>query len=486
MVIALMRFSGTARRLLFAFVSLFLIFGAAAYFAMAGLVEVHDLLHGVKRHESSVRSALELASAVRDQYAHQAHTIILGNDTHLGFYETSRRRVLELTKQVNAHATSEEEHRWIKDIERASAELDSIFRTNIVPAVLAKEHEVILREHARAQDLVSLIQDRADHLATNYERAIGDFEAHAGVVQHDTVRWSLILFVAAMALAIALGVYIGNSVARPVARLEAGAARIAAGDLEIKIDLDTPDEFGRLAQQFNSMTAALKEHQRLRVETEKLTGIGRLAAGVAHEINNPLAVILGYARLLRRKAHGALEVELGIVEDEAIRCQLIVEGLLDLARPIKLERERVAIREICVEAVERLQEAQRLPTDKIEIDGNATIEASAPRLRQVLMNLIQNAAEAAGPSGSVRATIRTEGDGAVVIAVSDTGPGITNEHREKLFEPFFTTKPKGTGLGLAISKAIARAHGGDIEASSSQEGGAMFVVRLPRALGEAG
>src|SRR5688572_2042904 len=204
-----MRFSGTARRLLFSFVSLFLIFGAAAYFAMAGLVEVHDLLHGVKQHESSVRSALELASAVRDQYAHQAHTIILGNETHLGFYDASRNRVLELTKQARAHSTKEEERQWVADIERASGELDAIFRREIVPAVLAREHERILREHARAQDLVSLIQERADRLATSYERAIGDFEAHAGVVQHQTVRWSLILFVAAMVLALALGVYIG-------------------------------------------------------------------------------------------------------------------------------------------------------------------------------------------------------------------------------------------------------------------------------------
>ncbi|MCC7386643.1 MAG: HAMP domain-containing protein [Deltaproteobacteria bacterium] len=472
------RGSGTARRLGFAFGALFLVFGAAAYFAMAALSEVHALLHGVKHHEAAVKKALELASAVRDQYAHQAHTIILGNDTHLGYYRQARGRVLDLTSEVRAFAGTPQEQRHVDDIARATTELDAIFQDNIVPAVLSGDRPTILREHAHAQELVSSIQDHADLLAARYEAAIAGFETHATAVENEAVQRAWLLFIGAMVLAIALGAYVGNSVARPVATLEAGAAALARGDLDAQIQLDRNDEFGRLAQQFNRMTAALKAHQRHRVESEKLAGIGRLAAGVAHEINNPIAVILGYARVLRRNADAKLDEDLAVIEDEALRCQEIVQGLLDLARPVRPEAQPVSLRELCQEAIARLEEAQRLQGVEVEIDGAATIQGSPQRLRQVILNLLQNAADAAGPHGRVRAVIRREENGAAV-SVSDSGPGLSEEIRARLFEPFFTTKTGGTGLGLAISKAIALEHGGDIEVSSGAGGGATFILRLP-------
>ena len=132
--------------------------------------------------------------------------------------------------------------------------------------------------------------------------------------------------------AMAVAVYLGRSIARPMAKLEAGAKRIAKGDLDTRIAIETPDEFGRLARAFNAMTDALKVHQEKLVQSEKLAGIGRLAAGVAHEINNPLGVILGYVRVLQKKAEGALADDLKVIEEEAVRCQEIVEGLLDLSR----------------------------------------------------------------------------------------------------------------------------------------------------------
>ena len=470
--------SGTTKRLFLAFAGLIAIYGVASSFALAGLAEIHDGLHRTKERAEGVRVALELASAVRDQYAHQAHTIILGDQSHLRFYGDAEQHVLTLTRKVRLHAESPEEQHWVDDIERSSGELDRIFRDKIVPAVLAENRDVVLDEHARAQEVVSLIQDRTDRLASRFEASIGDFQAHVSAVEHRAFRWMLFFLIGAPLLAIAVGLWVGRSVAVPMARLREGAARLASGDLDTRIEIDTPDEFGALARQFNAMTAALKDNQHALVENEKLAGIGRLAAGVAHEINNPLGVILGYTRLLRKKAEGSVAEELSIVEQETLRCQEIVEGLLDLSRPMSAEMQEVDLRELCDEVVFRLSDSRQVVAVAVHVDGQATTRGQPQKLRQVVFNLIKNAVEAAGRGGRVQVRVGA-GPGGVEIAVADSGPGIGKGARNRLFEPFFTTKPAGTGLGLAVSRAIARAHGGDIIADGAPLGGALFTLRLP-------
>jgi signal transduction histidine kinase len=432
--------------------------------------------------EVGVRLSLQLASAVRDQYAHQAHTIIIGDESHLGLYDEAARRVRELTAQVRERAPDEEARAWVDEIERASRELDGIFRESIVPAVVRGEREGVQTEHARAQLVVTRIQDLADKLVDRFERAIDRFQAEVTRVERRTFFWMVALLVGAPLLAAAVTLYVGRSIAGPLGRLREGAARLAAGDLDARIAVDTPDEFGDLARQWNAMTAALKDHQRQLVDSEKLAGIGRLAAGVAHEINNPLGVILGYVRILRRDAAAPLDADLRVVEEEALRCKDIVEGLLDLSRPLAAGRERVDLREACDEIVERLGEARLLSGVRVEVDGGAAADAHPLKIRQVLSNLVRNAAEAAGEGGRVEVRVR-ERDGTAEVVVDDDGPGVGGEARARLFEPFFTTKEKGTGLGLAASRAIARAHGGDVEAGERPGGGARFTLRLPRQAG---
>jgi signal transduction histidine kinase len=201
---------------------------------------------------------------------------------------------------------------------------------------------------------------------------------------------------------------------------------------------------------------------------------------VAHEINNPLGVILGYTRLLQKRADGPLREDLAVIEEEALRCKDIVEGLLDLSRPLQLSREPVDLRATAEEVVERLAEAAVLDGVEVVIRGGATVDGHPSKLRQVLSNLIRNAAEAAGRGGAVEVSLEGGAGGGAVISVRDTGPGLDAGALSRLFEPFFTTKDRGTGLGLAISRAIARAHGGEIEAGNSPQGGAAFTLRLPR------
>ena len=474
------RTSGTARRLFGSFALLVSIFAVGSTVTLLHVRRVREGLAEMQEHVEGVRLALELASAVRDQYAHQAHTIILGNDTHLRFYDAAARRVQELIAQVRRQARSSEERGRVDDIERASAQLDQLFRTRIVPAVLAHDQTDVQAEHGRAQLLVSLIQERTDQLVQEYEAAIRAYEAEVSALQAGAFHWTLFFLAVAPLVAAAVGVYVFRSVAVPVSRLHAGAVRLAQGDLDTRILVDRDDELGALARQFNAMTEAVRDHQERLVQQEKLAVIGRLAAGVAHEINNPLAVIMGYARLLRKRAEGTARDDLQVIEDETLRAKLIVDGLLDLSRPVVVHPEPVDLRALSDEVLSRLAGTRALEQVEARVSGQGSAAGDPQKLHQVLVNLVKNAAEAAGPGGRVE--IAVEGaPGRVRLSVSDSGPGLSDEVRAHLFEPFFSRKDGGTGLGLAVSKGIVEAHRGTLEAESLAAGGARFTVALPAA-----
>ncbi len=480
----LSNWSGTARKLLLGFGALVIVCAASSYLTLAGLSRIHSALDQMKAEEEGVRLALELASAVRDQYAHQAHTIIIGDESHLGFYRQAQARVLSLTKQLRAQVQTPESHALVDDIERASGELDLIFRSRIVPAVVRNDRQLVQAEHARAQLVVTRIQDAAEALVERFEARIAQARGSATQVVKRTHYWMFALLLGTPLLAAAVTYSIGRSIARPIGKLREGAQRLGSGDLDTRIDVSSPDEFGALAQQFNAMTVALKEHQAKLLQSEKLASVGRLAAGVAHEINNPLGVILGYTRLMRKRADTATKEDLAVIEEETLRCKEIVEGLLDLSRPQQIGREQIPLRGECEEIVARLRDAKLLDGVKVEIDGAAIAQGHPSKLTQVLWNLIRNAVEAAGPGGHVTVAVEERAQ-ETTVAVRDSGPGLDETALSRLFEPFFTTKEKGTGLGLAVSRAIARAHGGDIDAANAPDGGAVFTLRLPRQEGVA-
>jgi len=221
-----------------------------------------------------------------------------------------------------------DERAWVADIERATHDLDRIFRGRIVPAVLKHDVEDVQAEHARAQLVVSTIQERADRLAARFEASIGDFQRDVAALQTLAYRWTVFFVLFAPLLAVVVGAYVLRSVAGPVARLQAGAARLARGDLDTRIDIDAPDEFGALARQFNVMTSAIKHHQEKLVQSEKLAGIGRLAAGVAE--------LFGHAR---GAFTGAVGTKPGLFEEADGGTIFLDEiGELPLAVQVKLNR----------------------------------------------------------------------------------------------------------------------------------------------------
>lgn len=315
-----------------------------------------------------------------------------------------------------------------------------------------------------------------------------------------------------LVLALALGVMQHRSIARPVRALRRGVAHMADRLPAQPIGECGPGEFRLLIRQFNDMSRvirALEESLKNQVETksrqlirsERLAGLGYLAAGLAHEINNPLGVIGGYAQTMLRRLDtnpdsAASERErhdlsdaLRTISDEVFRCQDITSGLLKMSRHGEERVEgAVDMQPLVVRVTQMLQHlplaSERQIIVQSAVNGPTVIRGHHGQLTQVLVNLVTNALEATDPgSGVVRVSIASQA-ASILIRVEDNGCGMNAETLAHAFDPLFTDKPSrglsGFGLGLSVSHAIIERHGGRIDASSAGPGrGSAFVIELP-------
>ncbi|MCP4689521.1 MAG: PAS domain S-box protein [Desulfobacterales bacterium] len=222
-------------------------------------------------------------------------------------------------------------------------------------------------------------------------------------------------------------------------------------------------------------------------QADKLASIGELSAGIAHEINNPIGVILGYTQLLIRKETPSTESyrDLKIIEKHVRSCKSVVEDLLNFARSSRPEKDRIDVHEVIDEAAHFIQQHTASEHVAIERDYAADLPPlviDEKKIRQVFMNLIMNARHAVGDAGVIRISTRFRKRlKRVFIRISDTGYGIEEKNLSRIFDPFFTTKPtgEGTGLGLSVSYGIIKSHGGEIRVESASGEGSAFTVALP-------
>ena len=322
--------------------------------------------------------------------------------------------------------------------------------------------------------------------------------------------------------ALSVAFFVHRLVYVPLRDLESGAKRLSAGNLEHTIPVRSADEFGQLAASFNAMTVALrnsqeelriwghtleqkveKRTQELRIaeaetaRSEKLASVGLLAAGIAHELNNPLTGVLTFATLLRKKLpDGNPDAEdLDLVIRETKRCAAIIRRLLDFSREKTPEKKFADLNRI-IEDTARIIERPASFRDieiAMELDPELPqVWVDADLIKQVVMNVLVNAQHAIEHEGSI--TVRThrleqpkspepgaEAVPMVEIAIIDTGCGIPEQNLKRIFDPFFTSKEvgKGTGLGLSVSHGIVRSHGGVIEVESAVGAGSTFRIYLP-------
>ncbi len=310
---------------------------------------------------------------------------------------------------------------------------------------------------------------------------------------------------AVLAMLIGLAVLFNRWVLYPIRLLQRGVRRVARGSFDYSIELNTGDEMQALAEAFNDMTARLRatyadlerqvqERSRQLVRSERLAGVGFLAAGVAHEINNPLASIAFCSEALENRLAPMLAAGdvadakvvqnyLRMVQEEAFRCKSITEKLLDFSRCGEIQRERTDLAGLIQGVVEMIRHMGKYRQKKIVFIPREAVLAhvDGQEIKQVVLNLVVNALDSMGENGTLRIDLRHAG-GMAEMVFEDDGCGMEAEVLENIFEPFFTRRRvgKGTGLGLSITHRIISQHHGEIHATSPGEGhGATFSVRLP-------
>jgi len=269
--------------------------------------------------------------------------------------------------------------------------------------------------------------------------------------------------------------------------------RVIDGDLTARVGITAAGEMGVLCRAIDRMAAAIAQREQLLHQTaqqqigqsEKLASIGRLAAGIAHEINNPLTGVLTFAHLLKQKENMVEEDrhDLDVIIRETTRVREIVRGLLDFARQSPPAKEALAINDVIQRTMKLIRSQKEFRNVRIEeaLDPKLPpVLGDKNQLQQIFLNLALNACEAMPEGGTL--TIETfAAGGSVHILFKDTGTGIKKEHMDKIFDPFFTTKPvgKGTGLGLSVSYGTVQQHSGTIKVESEEGTGTTFMIALP-------
>jgi len=302
-------------------------------------------------------------------------------------------------------------------------------------------------------------------------------------------RQVALIALASILITFVLAIPVSGYITRPLGELRKlvqTSQKVSQGDLSARAPVNVGGEVGLVASSFNTMLDTLQSTQDKLIQSEKLASLGQLAAGVAHELNNPLATILLYADILRRESALDLQhqTDLETIINETLRCKQIVSGLLNFARQTQVNAQPTSVNDL----IQELIEIEKRHTRYEKIVFNLELEAALPlaeldaaQFREVLLNLIHNAADAMPDGGKITIRTAAKPDDMIAVEVQDEGKGIPPEHLSKLFTPFFTTKPvgKGTGLGLAIIYGIVKMHRGQINVQSEVGRGTTFTISLP-------
>jgi two-component system NtrC family sensor kinase len=394
--------------------------------------------------------------------------------------------------------------------------LDAAARSRIISGPSGRVLTTVTPVYNRAS-----CSSAACHAHPAAQRVLGVLEVTVSLEQVDAARRALqrttavVSLLTITGLAITAIAFTRRKLVNPISRLAAGVDRLKRGDFKEQVETPGSGEIAELSHAFNDMAAVLSEARRQRLlllesleqqvhdrtaaleraqaqllQTEKLSSLGRLSASIAHEINNPLAGILTYAKLLLRTlekegddspARQKQVQQLRLIERETQRCSVIVRGLLDFARERPLSLLAVDVNAAIAEAL--LLVRNQFGLQNITIDSEAgtlpPVEADLGQIRQALLNVLINACEAMPDGGTLRVRTRATDDGGVEVTVADTGVGIAPDDLRRVLDPFFTTKEMGTGLGLSVVYGIVERHGGTLGIDSTVGVGTTVTLTLP-------
>jgi len=386
-----------------------------------------------------------------------------------------RGRIQRLAADVPA------DEKWrLQVLGEKTQQMHDVFLNAALPAARDGRSADLRAAHTEISKYSAEASAQADALA----RAVEGEMVHAHMLATDTTNLGLAIGVLGIALILLLSIgftmRLRDRLLNPLLKLTDAARRLGGGEFDFKVGEVGEGELLELARAFDRMSEELARRESSLVHNERMAAIGQLAAGVAHELNNPIGIIRGYLKTMVPDGDiETLREELAILDEEAAQCQLIAEDLLSYARASEPQRESVSMSELLTETARRFEESAAALGHKVQVDADDNrLAIDGPRIRQVLLNLLGNAAHASPED----ATIRLRGivvDGGYAIEVQDKGAGVVDAEKERIFEPFFSKRRGGSGLGLSVVLGIVKSHGGTIEVVDAIDGGACLVVFLP-------
>ncbi|MDW7772973.1 MAG: ATP-binding protein [Desulfobulbaceae bacterium] len=353
----------------------------------------------------------------------------------------------------------------------------------------------IQRLQSLAADIGDSIINKSQWMAKSANEALRQKTTSAMQKVSSSKRILAITLVFAVFVVILISLYLINSITKPVAELLNATRTIKTGNLQFRIEEQLKDEFRELASSFNEMAVSLQEQYQKLQQTERLAVVGELAAGMAHEIKNPLAGIKVSIEVLSQELEleqEDREIFLGVI-NEVDRINSLLNSLLSYARPPKPASVSFDVHEVLESTIKSAQYSLKTTSYETEqkrkkIDFVKDFSPDVPdivadpsQLKQVFLNLILNAIDAIPERGTITVQTRKFPNETVEISISDNGKGMDSQIIDKIFNPFFTTKSNGTGLGLAVSKRLVEQHnGGSISVANNPYGmGVTFTITLP-------
>ncbi len=468
-----------------------IIFAAATLVSMQSIERITDGIDESRSAHIGQKWAQHMQGLLRRQVA----LVNIADTAEVEAFDRAAENIRDEIGKMLLVLENDEERVRVQSLEEMHNAVSEKFHEEVIPAVESGDSR--RAAEGRNECILELIDMdvECEHLGRAMEARYGRAVGRVLQIRSAVILNMVILLMTGVVTALIVAVVLSRSVMKPLRGLMEGTRAISAGDLDTHIEMKRSDEFGELAESFNKMTADLRLHQQKLLQAEKMASLGRLAAGVAHEINNPIGVILGYTSVLMNdpRTPPSIRDELETIDQEARQCKRIVEDLLNLSRPSRVETKpvdavSVVQTELELAAPEFTRKGcrveNRLGTDPTLVRGDVG------RLRQVAKNIIQNALDAMDRGGTLtvtasRAPSSETADaedpsraGQVALMFRDSGHGMSEEEQTRAFDPFFSTKQNGTGLGLSICYSIVRALGGEIDIESEPRKGALITVYL--------
>ena len=408
-----------ARRLALSFALVSIVAVAMCGMLIAVIGEVAGLVANMQTKEAAIRESLVLATAVREQYIHQAHWIIEQDDHHLEHYGEWTERVRHGAQTLKPLLPESE--RWrVEEMLRDSDALDDFFRNTLVPAIERGDATAVVEHHKKADELSQRATKQADLIARSAEHDMAMDHTSATAAARIGLLTGATCVLLVLGLSVLFTIRLRRAVLEPLKVLSAQARRFGSGDFSSRVGPVGEGELRAVSTAFDTMAEELQAREARLIETERMAAIGQLAAGVAHEVNNPIQVIRGYLKTMGPDTPPeVLDEELKILDEEAAACQRIAEDLVAFARVPELRRDHVDMESLLVESVRRFGETEEGAKQPVHLNvdpGDAFVDGG--RIQQVVRNLLVNAASFSEINQPIEVIGRPWGTSGYEIAVN--------------------------------------------------------------------